>query len=125
MVVCYSHNNAARYEAPHLQFAFAYLRRLCSCLQILNLCNCCTNVLKIFLTFAFFWQFKLFVKGIYSTEELADKQVHLQNNYRHIHPTYGRPVYASKDAKMLTNGVSPLDIFSIFNVLLFIGFLNI
>uniref|UniRef100_A0A673LXW1 Carbonic anhydrase n=1 Tax=Sinocyclocheilus rhinocerous TaxID=307959 RepID=A0A673LXW1_9TELE len=68
---------------------------------------------------------QLFVKRIYSTEELADKQVHLQNNYRHIHPTYGRPVYASKDAKMLTNGVSPLAIFYLFNVLLFIGFLNI
>lgn len=80
---------------------------------------------KFFLTFAFFWQFELFVKRIYSTEELTDKQVHLQNNYRHVHPTYGRPVYASKDAKMLTNAVSPLAINNICNVLLFIGFLNI
>uniref|UniRef100_A0A673KZD0 Carbonic anhydrase 15 n=1 Tax=Sinocyclocheilus rhinocerous TaxID=307959 RepID=A0A673KZD0_9TELE len=69
--------------------------------------------------------FELFVSGICSTEEEADKQVPLQNNYRHIHPTYVRPVYASKDAKLLTNGVSPLAIFNLFNVLLYIGFLNI
>uniref|UniRef100_A0A672K042 Carbonic anhydrase 15-like n=1 Tax=Sinocyclocheilus grahami TaxID=75366 RepID=A0A672K042_SINGR len=64
-------------------------------------------------------QFEQFVSGIYSTEEEADKQVPLQNNY------YGRPVYASKDAKLLTNGVSPLAIFNLFNVLLYIGFLNV
>ncbi|XP_039520336.1 carbonic anhydrase 15 isoform X2 [Pimephales promelas] len=63
-------------------------------------------------------QFEQFVSGIYSTVEEAVDQVLLHDNYRHIHPTYGRPVYASKDAKLLSNGVSSLAIFNGLNVLL-------
>ncbi|XP_065113732.1 carbonic anhydrase 15 [Paramisgurnus dabryanus] len=70
-------------------------------------------------------QFERFVRGIYSTEEDDDDQVLLHDNYRHIHPTYGRTVYASKDAKMLTNSVSHLMVFHLFNVLQLFGFLNL
>ncbi|XP_051541306.1 carbonic anhydrase 4-like [Myxocyprinus asiaticus] len=69
-------------------------------------------------------QFEQFVSGIYSTEEEADEQVLLHNNYRHIHLTYSRTVYASKDAKLLTNGVSSLVIFQLLKIFLFIVFVN-
>ncbi|CAM4729177.1 unnamed protein product [Leuciscus chuanchicus] len=68
-------------------------------------------------------QFEQFVSGIYSTAEEAVDQVLLHDNYRHIHPTYGRSVYASKDAKLLSNAVSSLAIFNVLNVLLIFKYL--
>ncbi|XP_051971947.1 carbonic anhydrase 4-like, partial [Xyrauchen texanus] len=54
-------------------------------------------------------EFEQFVIGIYSTEEDADEKVLLHDNYRHIHPTYSRTMYASKDAKLLiTREETPL-----------------
>ncbi|XP_067289861.1 carbonic anhydrase 15 [Pseudorasbora parva] len=67
-------------------------------------------------------QFELFVSRIFSTEEEAVNQVLLHDNYRHTHPTYGRSVYASKDAKLLTNGVSSLAIFKFLNVIFLLSF---
>ncbi|XP_030623966.1 carbonic anhydrase 15 [Chanos chanos] len=52
-------------------------------------------------------QLKQFVNGVYSTEEGAEKQAHLHNNFRHIHPTFSRTVYASKDARVLTDATCP------------------
>nr|XP_005169278.1 carbonic anhydrase 15 isoform X1 [Danio rerio] len=65
-------------------------------------------------------QFEQFVSGIYSTEEEAEIQALLHDNYRHIHPTYSRPVYASKDAKLLTNGVSSLACFNSVSVIVYL-----
>ncbi|KAM6984865.1 carbonic anhydrase 15 [Aplochiton taeniatus] len=46
-------------------------------------------------------QLEQFVSGIYATEEDAEHVTPLHNNFRHIHPTFSRVVYASKDAKQL------------------------
>ncbi|XP_036450383.1 LOW QUALITY PROTEIN: carbonic anhydrase 15 [Colossoma macropomum] len=47
-------------------------------------------------------QFEPFISGIYSTEEGAEPAALLQNNFRHIHPTYSH-VYASKHARLLSS----------------------
>ncbi|KAM4634096.1 carbonic anhydrase 15 [Polymixia lowei] len=47
-------------------------------------------------------QLEQFASGIYATEEDAEHVTSLHNNFRHIHPTFSRVVYASKDAKLLT-----------------------
>ncbi|XP_023838968.1 carbonic anhydrase 15 [Salvelinus sp. IW2-2015] len=47
-------------------------------------------------------QFEQFVTGIFSTEADEEFVAHLHDNFRHIHPTFSRSVYASKDANLLT-----------------------
>ncbi|XP_041825118.1 carbonic anhydrase 15 [Melanotaenia boesemani] len=46
-------------------------------------------------------QLAQFTSQIFSTEEDAEQVTPLQNNFRHIHPTFSRTVSASKDAKIL------------------------
>ncbi|XP_028274128.1 carbonic anhydrase 15 [Parambassis ranga] len=46
-------------------------------------------------------QLAQFTSQIFSTEEDAEQVTPLQNNFRHIHPTFSRIVSASKDAKIL------------------------
>ncbi|XP_031433449.1 carbonic anhydrase 15 [Clupea harengus] len=46
-------------------------------------------------------QYERFAVGVFSTEEETDQDVLLQNNFRHVHLTYSRRVYASKDAQLL------------------------
>lgn len=46
-------------------------------------------------------QLAQFTSQIFSTEEDAEQVTPLQNNFRHIHPTWGRRVSVSKDAKLL------------------------
>ncbi|XP_072514844.1 carbonic anhydrase 15 [Salminus brasiliensis] len=46
-------------------------------------------------------QFEPFISGIYSTQEGAQHAALLQNNFRHIHPTYSA-VYASRHARLLS-----------------------
>ncbi|XP_056592880.1 carbonic anhydrase 15 [Triplophysa dalaica] len=70
-------------------------------------------------------QFDRFISGIYSTQEDENDQVLLHDNYRHIHPTYSRTVYASKDARRLTNSASCLTLFHLLNVLQLLGLLNL
>ncbi|KAK2819127.1 hypothetical protein Q5P01_024688 [Channa striata] len=45
-------------------------------------------------------QLAQFTSQIFSTEEDAAQVTPLQNNFRHIHPTFSRIVLASKDAKL-------------------------
>ncbi|XP_046901666.1 carbonic anhydrase 15 [Hypomesus transpacificus] len=52
-------------------------------------------------------QVRQFASGIFSTEEDVDLVKNLRNNFRHIHPTFSRDVYASKDAKRLTATAPP------------------
>lgn len=47
-------------------------------------------------------QLAQFTSQIFSTEEDAEQVTPLQNNFRHVHPTFSRTVSASKDAKVLT-----------------------
>ncbi|XP_073334159.1 carbonic anhydrase 15 isoform X2 [Pagrus major] len=47
-------------------------------------------------------QLAQFTSQIFSTEEDAEQVTPLQNNFRHIHPTFSRVVSVSKDAKLLT-----------------------
>ncbi|XP_068190936.1 carbonic anhydrase 15 [Antennarius striatus] len=47
-------------------------------------------------------QMAQFTSQIFSTEEDAEQVTPLQNNFRHIHPTFSRIVSASKEAKLLT-----------------------
>ncbi|XP_008301126.1 carbonic anhydrase 15 [Stegastes partitus] len=47
-------------------------------------------------------QLAQFTSQIFSTEEDAEQVTPLQNNFRHVHPTFSRVVSASKDAKLLT-----------------------
>ncbi|KAA0704349.1 Carbonic anhydrase 12 [Triplophysa tibetana] len=70
-------------------------------------------------------QFDRFISGIYSTQEDENDQALLHDNYRHIHPTYSRTVYASKDARRLTNRASCLTLFHLLNVLQLFGLLNL
>ncbi|KAF3702063.1 Carbonic anhydrase 12 [Channa argus] len=53
-------------------------------------------------------QLAQFTSQIFSTEEDAAQVTPLQNNFRHIHPTFRRIVLASKDAKLPTGMGSPL-----------------
>uniref|UniRef100_A0A3Q0S8N9 Carbonic anhydrase n=1 Tax=Amphilophus citrinellus TaxID=61819 RepID=A0A3Q0S8N9_AMPCI len=46
-------------------------------------------------------QLAQFTSQIFSTEEDAEQVTPLQNNFRHIHPTFSRIVSASIDAKLL------------------------
>ncbi|XP_056146420.1 carbonic anhydrase 15 [Lampris incognitus] len=46
-------------------------------------------------------QLEQFDAGIYSTGKDAEHATRLHNNFRHIHPTFSRVIYASKDAKIL------------------------
>lgn len=48
-----------------------------------------------------FPQLAQFTSQIFSTEEDAEQVTPLQNNFRHIHPTFSRVVSVSKDAKLL------------------------
>lgn len=43
-------------------------------------------------------QLAQFTSQIFATEEDAEQVTPLQNNFRHIHPTFGRSVTASRDA---------------------------
>lgn len=52
--------------------------------------------------FIFSPQLAQFTSQIFSTEEDAEQVTPLQNNFRHIHPTFSRIVSVSKDAKLLT-----------------------
>ncbi|XP_062410042.1 carbonic anhydrase 15 [Sardina pilchardus] len=45
-------------------------------------------------------QYERFAVGVFSTEEESDQDVLLQNNFRHVHPTYSRQVLASRDAQL-------------------------
>uniref|UniRef100_A0AAY5KMR2 Carbonic anhydrase 15 n=1 Tax=Esox lucius TaxID=8010 RepID=A0AAY5KMR2_ESOLU len=47
-------------------------------------------------------QFEQFATGIFSTKRDEKLVSHLHDNFRHIHPTFGRSIYASKDAKLLS-----------------------
>uniref|UniRef100_UPI0037E739BF carbonic anhydrase 15 n=1 Tax=Semicossyphus pulcher TaxID=241346 RepID=UPI0037E739BF len=47
-------------------------------------------------------QLAQFTSQIFSTEEDAEQVTPLQNNFRHIHPTFSRIVSVSKDGKVLT-----------------------
>ncbi|CAJ1070542.1 carbonic anhydrase 15 [Xyrichtys novacula] len=47
-------------------------------------------------------QLAQFTSQIFSTEEDAEQVTPLQNNFRHIHPTFSRTVSMSKDAKWLS-----------------------
>nr|XP_015797021.2 carbonic anhydrase 15 [Nothobranchius furzeri] len=47
-------------------------------------------------------QLAQFTSQIFSTKEDAEQVTPLQNNFRHIHPTFSRTVTASRDAKLLT-----------------------
>uniref|UniRef100_A0A8C3A065 Carbonic anhydrase n=1 Tax=Cyclopterus lumpus TaxID=8103 RepID=A0A8C3A065_CYCLU len=47
-------------------------------------------------------QLAQFTSQIFSTEEDAKQVTPLQNNFRHIHPTFSRIVSVSKEAKLLT-----------------------
>lgn len=49
----------------------------------------------------FFSQLAQFTSQIFSTEEDAEQVTPLQNNFRHIHPTFGRLVSMSKEARLL------------------------
>uniref|UniRef100_A0A3B4V3M7 Carbonic anhydrase n=1 Tax=Seriola dumerili TaxID=41447 RepID=A0A3B4V3M7_SERDU len=51
-------------------------------------------------------QLAQFTSQIFSTEEDAEQVTPLQNNFRHIHPTFSRIISASKDAKLLTGTAS-------------------
>ncbi|KAM7392917.1 hypothetical protein PAMA_007842 [Pampus argenteus] len=51
-------------------------------------------------------QLAQFTSQIFSTEEDAEQVTPLQNNFRHIHPTFSRIVSASKDAKLLKGSAS-------------------
>ncbi|XP_034751835.1 carbonic anhydrase 15 isoform X2 [Etheostoma cragini] len=51
-------------------------------------------------------QLAQFTSQIFSTEEDAEQVTPLQNNFRHIHPTFSRTVYVSNDAKLLTGTAS-------------------
>uniref|UniRef100_A0A8C6TLV2 Carbonic anhydrase n=1 Tax=Neogobius melanostomus TaxID=47308 RepID=A0A8C6TLV2_9GOBI len=46
-------------------------------------------------------QLAQFTSQIFSTKEDAEQVTPLQNNFRHIHPTFGRVVSASRDARLL------------------------
>ncbi|KAM9735715.1 carbonic anhydrase 15 [Menidia menidia] len=46
-------------------------------------------------------QLAQFTSQIFSTEEDAQQVTPLQNNFRHVHPTYSRTVSASRDAGLL------------------------
>nr|XP_020485544.1 carbonic anhydrase 15-like [Labrus bergylta] len=47
-----------------------------------------------------------FTWQIFSTEVDAEQVTPLQNNFRHIHPTFSRIISVSKDAKLLTGAAS-------------------
>ncbi|KAE8285096.1 Carbonic anhydrase 4 [Larimichthys crocea] len=47
-------------------------------------------------------QLAQFTSQVFSTEEDAEQVTPLQNNFRHVHPTFSRIVSVSKDAKLLT-----------------------
>ncbi|XP_034565912.1 carbonic anhydrase 15 [Notolabrus celidotus] len=47
-------------------------------------------------------QLAQFTSQIFSTEEDAEQVTPLQNNFRHIHPTFSRTVSVSKNAHLLT-----------------------
>lgn len=46
-------------------------------------------------------QLAQFTSQIFSTEEDAEQVTPLQNNFRHVHPTFSRVVSGSKDATLL------------------------
>lgn len=47
-------------------------------------------------------QLAQFTSQIFSTEEDAEQVTPLQNNFRHIHPTFSRIVSVSREARVLT-----------------------
>ncbi|KAM6975843.1 carbonic anhydrase 15 isoform 1-T1 [Tautogolabrus adspersus] len=53
-------------------------------------------------------QLAQFTWQIFSTEEVAEQVTPLQNNFRHIHPTFSRIISVSKDAKLLTGAAGPI-----------------
>ncbi|CAB1318387.1 unnamed protein product [Coregonus sp. 'balchen'] len=53
-------------------------------------------------------QFEQFATGIFGTEEDEKLVAHLHDNFRHIHPTFSRSIYASKNAKLITATASYL-----------------
>lgn len=55
---------------------------------------------------SFLPQLAQFTSQVFSTEEEAEQVKPLQNNFRHIHPTFSRVISASKDAKLLTGTAS-------------------
>uniref|UniRef100_A0A673AKA8 Carbonic anhydrase n=1 Tax=Sphaeramia orbicularis TaxID=375764 RepID=A0A673AKA8_9TELE len=52
-------------------------------------------------------QLAQFTSQVFSTEEDAEQVTPLQNNFRHVHPTFSRIIAASKDARVLSGGGSP------------------
>ncbi|KAG7476719.1 hypothetical protein MATL_G00085920 [Megalops atlanticus] len=46
--------------------------------------------------------------GVFHSEEGDDRVAPLHNNFRHIHDTFGRQVYASKDATLLSAAALPV-----------------
>lgn len=63
----------------------------------LSSCSLCLSIFKIFSP-----QLAQFTSQIFSTEEDAEQVTPLQNNFRHIHPTFSRIVSMSKDAKLFS-----------------------
>ncbi|KAJ3604775.1 hypothetical protein NHX12_026827, partial [Muraenolepis orangiensis] len=53
-------------------------------------------------------QLERFTSGIYASEEDGEEvpPTPLHNNFRHVHPTYSRTVYASRHASMLHGGAA-------------------
>ncbi|XP_063067132.1 carbonic anhydrase 15 [Engraulis encrasicolus] len=52
-------------------------------------------------------QYEQFASQLFSTEEEDDQDVLLQNNFRHVHPTFSRVVYASREAQLLLPASCP------------------
>ncbi|KAL2099959.1 hypothetical protein ACEWY4_004353 [Coilia grayii] len=51
-------------------------------------------------------QYEQFATELFSTEE-EEEDVLLQNNFRHVHPTFSRVVYASREAQLLAATACP------------------
>ncbi|KAJ8286505.1 hypothetical protein GJAV_G00039950 [Gymnothorax javanicus] len=49
-----------------------------------------------------------FVSGVYHSEEGAEPAALLYNNFRHVHETFSRKVYASRDATLLSSATLPV-----------------
>ncbi|KAK0142016.1 Carbonic anhydrase 4 [Merluccius polli] len=64
-------------------------------------------------------QLELLTSGIYASEEEGQESTPLHDNFRHVHPTYSREVYASQDAKLL-NSRAGSPIYPTFSMTIFI-----
>ncbi|KAI1882399.1 hypothetical protein AGOR_G00250290 [Albula goreensis] len=53
-------------------------------------------------------QLNEFVSGVYRSEEGEEPVILLHDNFRHVHDTFGRKVYASKDATLFSGAALPV-----------------